>query len=38
MDGIGKALRELKPKVFAVDSAQRVREALAAILRDISQM
>ena len=38
MDGVGKALRELKPKVFAVDSAQRVREALAAILRDISQM
>ena len=38
MDGIGKALRELKPKVFTVDSAQRVREALAAILRDISQM
>lgn len=38
MDGIGKALRELKPKVFGVDSAQRVREALAAILRDISRI
>lgn len=38
VDGIGKALRDLKPKVFAANSAQRVREALAAILRDISQM
>lgn len=37
-DGIGKALRELKPKVLAVDSAQGVREALATILRDISRM
>ena len=38
MDGIGKALRELKPRVFAVDSAERVRDALAAISRDISRM
>jgi hypothetical protein len=37
-DGIGKALRELEPIVFAVDSAPRVREALAAILSNISQM
>ena len=37
-DGIGKALRELKPKVLAVDSAQDMREALATILRDISKM
>jgi len=35
-DGIGKALRELKPRVFAVDSAQGVREALAAILSELS--
>jgi len=37
-DGIGKALRKLKPRVLAVDSAQRVREALATILSDISRM
>jgi hypothetical protein len=37
-DQIGKSLRELKPRVFAVHSAQGVREALAAILSDISRM
>ena len=37
-DGIGKALRPLKPRVFAVDSAQGVREALAAILSELSAM
>jgi hypothetical protein len=37
-DGVGKALRKLKPSVFPVDSAQGVREALATILRDISRM
>jgi len=37
-DRIGKSLRELKPRVFAVHSAQGVREALAAILSDISRM
>jgi hypothetical protein len=37
-DGIGKALRELKPKVLAVQSAQGVREALATISSDISPM
>jgi hypothetical protein len=37
-DGIGKALRPLKPQVFAVDSAPAVREALAAILSELSGM
>jgi len=37
-DGIGKALRALKPRVFAVDSALGVREALAAILSELSAM
>jgi hypothetical protein len=37
-DGIGKALRELKPRVLAVHSAQGVREALATISSDISRM
>jgi hypothetical protein len=37
-DGIGKALRKLKPRVFPVDSAGSVREALATILSEISQM
>jgi hypothetical protein len=37
-DGVGKALRELKPRIFSVDSAQGVRGALAAILSDISRM
>jgi hypothetical protein len=37
-DGIGKALRELKPRVLAVQSAQGVREALATIWSDISRM
>jgi hypothetical protein len=37
-DGIGKALRGLKPRIFAVDSAQGLRRALAAILSDISRM
>jgi hypothetical protein len=37
-DGVGKALRKLKPRVFPVDSAQSVREVLATILSDISRM
>lgn len=37
-DGVGKALRGLKPRIFAVDSAQGLRRALAAILSDISRM
>src|SRR2546429_571742 len=37
-DGIGKALRGLKPRILAVDSAQGLRRALAAILSDISRM
>jgi hypothetical protein len=37
-DGIGKALRELKPRVLAVHSAQAVREAIATISSDISRM
>ena len=37
-DGIGKALKDLKPRVFAVDSAHGVREALAAILSELSAM
>jgi hypothetical protein len=37
-DGIGKALRELKPRVIAVHSAQGVREAIATISSDISHM
>lgn len=37
-DGIGKALRELKPRVLTVHSAQGVREALATISSDISRM
>jgi hypothetical protein len=37
-DGVGKALRKLKPRGFALDSAQGVREALATILSDISRM
>lgn len=37
-DGIGEALRELKPRVLAVHSAQGVREALATILSDMSRM
>lgn len=37
-DGIGRALSKLKPRVFVVDSAHGVREALAAILSDVAQM
>jgi hypothetical protein len=37
-DGVGKALRKLKPHMFTVDSAQGVREALATILSEISRM
>lgn len=37
-DGVGKALKELKPRVLAVHSAEGVREALATILSDISRM
>lgn len=37
-DGVGKALRQLKPQIFTVDSAQGVRAALATIVNDISRM
>jgi hypothetical protein len=37
-DGVGKALRKLKPRVFPVDSALGVREAIATILSDTSRM
>jgi hypothetical protein len=37
-DGIGKALRPLKPRVFAVSSAQNARDALASILSALSKM
>jgi hypothetical protein len=37
-DGVGKALRELKPRVFAVHSPEGARDALAAILSDLSRM
>ncbi|MCU1242201.1 MAG: hypothetical protein JWO71_2927 [Candidatus Acidoferrum typicum] len=35
-DGVGKALRKLKPRVFGVHSAEGVREALATILSGLS--
>jgi hypothetical protein len=35
-DGVGKALRKLKPRVFAVQSAEGVRQALASILSELS--
>jgi hypothetical protein len=37
-DGVGKSLRELKPRIFAVGSAHSMRRALAAILSDLSAM
>lgn len=37
-DGVGKALRQLKPRIFPLDSAQGVRGALATVLNDISRM
>jgi len=37
-DGIGKALRKLKPRVFGVHSPEGVRDALAVILSDLSAM
>jgi hypothetical protein len=37
-DGVGKALRKLKPRVFGVHSPEGVREALAAILNELSAM
>jgi hypothetical protein len=37
-DGVGKSLRELKPRIFAVSSAQGLRRALAAILSELSGM
>lgn len=37
-DGIGKALRQLKPRVLPVHSAETVREGLATILTDLSAM
>jgi hypothetical protein len=38
VDGIGKALKDLKPRVFTAHSAEGVRKAIAAIAREISQM
>ena len=38
VDGIGKALKDLKPRVFTVHSAEGVRKAIAAIAGEISQM
>ena len=37
-DGVGKTLRKLKPRVFGVHSPEGVRDALAAILSDLSAM
>ena len=37
-DGIGKALKKLKPRVFDVSSPERMREALASILAAISRL
>ena len=37
-DGIGKALKDLKPRVFAVHSAEGVRKAIATIVGEISRM
>jgi hypothetical protein len=37
-DGIGKALRKLKPRVFGVHSPEGARDALAVILSDLSAM
>jgi hypothetical protein len=38
VDGIGNALKDLKPRVFTVHSAEGVRKAIAAIVAEISQM
>ncbi len=38
IDGIGKSLKDLKPRVFVVHSADGVRKAIAAIVGDISRM
>jgi hypothetical protein len=35
-DGIGKALKNLKPRVYHVDSAESVRKAMAAIISDLA--
>lgn len=37
-DGIGKALKDLKPRVYTAGSEENVREAMAAIIRELSQM
>ena len=37
-DGIGKALKDLKPRVFAAHSAEGVRKAIATIVGEISRM
>lgn len=37
-DGVGKTLRRLKPRVFAVNSAEAVRSAFASIVNEISRM
>jgi hypothetical protein len=38
VDGIGKALKDLKPRVFTVHSAEGVRKAIAVIVGEMSQM
>jgi hypothetical protein len=38
VDGVGKALKDLKPRVFGVHSAEGVRKAIAAIVGEISRM
>jgi hypothetical protein len=38
VDGIGKALKDLKPRIFRVHSAEGVRKATAAIVDEISGM
>jgi len=38
IDGIGKSLKDLKPRVFAAHSVKGVRKAIAAIVADISRM
>lgn len=38
VDGVGNALKDLKPRVFSVHSAEGVRKAIAAIVNDVSRM
>ena len=37
-DGVGKALRKLRPRIFGAQSAEGVRQALATILSELSGM